>query len=139
VGPGGLTPDRFLAGYGAAQALPGPLFTFATYLGTAWAGVAGALVATGAIFLPGLLLVAGTVPIWDRVRRHATARAVLAGANAAVVGLLAATLFESVSVPAREDGGSAALTLAAFLVLQFSRCPTWALVGGCAIAGALLR
>lgn len=139
VGPGGLTPDRFLAGYGAAQALPGPLFTFATYLGAVRSGPVGALVATVAIFLPGLLLVAGTVPIWERVRRHVTAQAALAGANAAVVGLLAAALVDSVSVPAREDGGSAALALAAFLALQFTRCPSWAVVGGCAVAGALLR
>ena len=99
VRPGFVGADAFLAGYGAAQLVPGPLFTFATYLGAlapAPGGMAGAALATVAIFLPGLLLVLAALPFWDRLRQRPSARAALRGANAAVVGVLAAALYDPV-------------------------------------------
>jgi chromate transporter len=139
VGADGVSSAQFLAGYGAAQAVPGPLFTFATYLGAVQAGPTGALVATVAIFLPGLLLVAGVLPVWERLRRHAPATAAFRGANAAVVGLLAAAFVHPVSAPARGDAASAAVAVGAFLLLQFTRLPAWAVVGLCAVLGAIGR
>ena len=95
----GLT-EPFLAGYGAAQAVPGPLFTFAAYLGAVSTvgpgGVAGAALALGAIFLPGFLLLVGVLPFWDAVRTRPRVRAAMSGANAAVVGILAAALYTPV-------------------------------------------
>ncbi len=100
VAPGWVSPDAFLAGYGAAQSVPGPLFTFAAYLGAVmepWPnGVVGAVVALIAIFLPGLLLVAGALPFWDAFRRRPSAQAAMRGTNAAVVGILAAALYDPV-------------------------------------------
>lgn len=100
VGAGWLTEDAFLAGYGAAQALPGPLFTFAGYLGAAQAiepsGIPGGLLAIAAIFLPGSLLLVAVLPAWDRLRRHPRARAALGGIEASVVGILGAALWDPV-------------------------------------------
>ena len=100
VAPGWVTPEAFLAGYGATQAVPGPIFAFAGYLGAvsgpAPNGIAGAAIALVAIFLPGLLLMAGMLPFWQALRGRPRARAVLAGVNAAVVGVLAAALFDPV-------------------------------------------
>jgi chromate transporter len=100
VAPGWVPADTFLAGYGAAQAVPGPLFTFAAYLGAVMApspnGIAGACLALVAIFLPGLLLVSGALPFWDTFRRRPAAQAAMRGTNAAVVGVLAAALYNPV-------------------------------------------
>lgn len=100
VAPGWLTEDEFLAGYGAAQALPGPMFSFAAFLGARlpvpFGGLPGALVALIAIFAPGLLLVSGSLPLWQSMTRHRLAAQAVAGINAAVVGLLAAALYHPV-------------------------------------------
>lgn len=142
VGPGGLTADQFLAGYGAAQALPGPLFAFAGYLGAAdpagpggWLGGAWAI---AWIFAPGLLLVLGVLPGWARVRGRAGVQAAMRGANAAVVGLLLAAWVDPVVRTAVKDAGGAALALAALAALHVPRVPPWLVVAGCALAGAAL-
>ena len=100
VGPGWVSPDEFLAGYGAAQAVPGPMFTLAAYLGARLpggdGGLVGASVALGAIFLPGFLLVAGVLPLWRAIAGWATAARAIAGVNAAVVGLLGAAFYDPV-------------------------------------------
>jgi chromate transporter len=99
VTPGWVSDDVFLAGYGAAQAVPGPLFTFAAYLGAVMKpspnGVIGAIITLIAIFLPGLLVLMGTLPFWETFRRRARAQAIMRGVNAAVVGLLGAALLQS--------------------------------------------
>ncbi|UTA56029.1 chromate transporter [Lysobacter soli] len=98
VDPGWIAPDRFLAGYGAAQAVPGPMFSIAAYLGaiapTGWPPALSALVALLAIFLPGFLLLAATLPVWQHVQAMRGAAPMLAGVNAAVVGLLAAAFHD---------------------------------------------
>ena len=139
---GWLTDDQFLAGYGAAQAIPGPLFTFAAYLGTAmstaptrWLDGLWSLLG---IFLPAWLLVGGALPFWHRLRTRRWAQAALAGANAAVVGVLLAALYHPVfteSVHAPRDVGVALL---AFGLLEHWRAPPWAVVGLCAAAGQWL-
>jgi chromate transporter len=130
VATGWVAQADFLAGYGAAQAVPGPLFTFAAFLGAvgpAPNGVAGAILALVAIFLPGLLLVLGALPFWEAVRRMPRARAALAGINAAVVGILAAALYDPVwtaAVRSLADVGVAAFLLALLLI----RVPSWLVV-----------
>ena len=139
VAPGLVTPDQFLAGYGAAQAVPGPLFTFAAYLGTVMlGGGAGGLWALGAIFLPALLVMAGAMPFWERLRRRNDAQAALRGANAAVVGVLLAALYHPVGTSGLTDSRSTALAVAAFVLLQVARLPAWAVVLLAAAAGSAL-
>lgn len=126
VVPSGLVSnDTFLAGYGAAQAVPGPLFTFAAYLGAVmpaplggWAGGGLLLVA---IFVPGFLLVAGTLPFWETLRSQQGMRRALAGVNAAVVGILAAALYDPVWSSAIDNRQDFALALAAFGLLMYVR------------------
>lgn len=141
VGSGWLDQDSFLAGYGLAQALPGPLFTLAAYLGTiiapggpAWVGGVVALVA---ILLPSMFLVIGTLPYWDRLRELPAARAALVGANAAVVGILLAALYNPVFLAGVVSIPAMILALLAFGALQFWKIPAWALVVLCAVAGAV--
>lgn len=140
VEPGWVTPEAFLAGYGAAQAVPGPLFTFSAYLGAISteqpAGIVGAAIALVAIFLPGCLLVAGALPLWDRLRSWRMARAALAGVNAAVVGILAQALYDPVFVAGISDPLDFALATAAFLALLVYRAPVLAVVVAMAAAGA---
>lgn len=142
VGRGWMDRDSFLAGYGAAQALPGPLFTLAAYLGTvitpAGAPWLGGVVALVAILLPSMFLVIGTLPYWDRLRRQRAARAALMGANAAVVGILLAALYNPVFLSAVTSIPAMILALLAFGSLQFWKLPPWALVTLCALAGGLL-
>jgi chromate transporter len=142
VRPGWVSADAFLAGYGAAQAVPGPLFTFAAYLGTVMGpapnGVAGAALALAAVFLPGLLLVAGMLPFWDALRRAPAAQAAMRGANAAVVGILAAALYDPLWTGAIFSPVDAALALAGFLLLTVVRAPPWAVVIALAGAGVAL-
>lgn len=138
VAPGGLTAEQFLAGYGAAQAMPGPLFTFAAFLGGTTHGVAGAAWATLWIFLPGLLLVAAVLPFWRTLRTDPRAQAALRGANAAVVGLLLAALIRPIGAAALTDARSAALAAGAFAALLVPRVPVWAVVAACAAAGFLM-
>jgi chromate transporter len=136
---GWLSDDQFLAGYGAAQALPGPLFTFAAYLGTAMSAGAGAwrngLWCLLGIFLPAWLLIGGALPFWRRLRGHAGARGALAGANAAVVGLLVATLYSPVIVQGVRGPLDVAAALVGFGVLELWRAPSWAVVLLMAAAG----
>ncbi|WMS41128.1 chromate efflux transporter [Acuticoccus sp. MNP-M23] len=121
----------FLAGYGAAQAVPGPLFTFAAYLGAVaspFGGAAGAAVALVAIFLPGALLVVGVMPFWEDLRRSALALRALAGVNAAVVGLLAAVFYDPVFLRGVPDQTSLVVAIAAFCALRFWAVAPWAVV-----------
>jgi chromate transporter len=144
VPPGWVSNDAFLAGYGAAQAIPGPLFTFTAYLGAimgpepnGWRGAALCLVA---IFLPSFLLVFGALPFWAELRRLRAMQAALMGVNAAVVGLLLAALYHPVWTSAIATPGDFALGLAAFAALVFWKVPPWLVValaalGGAAVAG----
>lgn len=142
VQSGWVTPDAFLAGYGAAQAVPGPLFTFAAYLGAVLGpepnGVIGSGLALLAIFLPGFLLLVGVLPFWDRFRTMATAQSLMQGANAAVVGILGAALYSPVFVTAITDPRDFALSLAGFVALTAWRVAPWIVVGLSAIGGAAL-
>jgi chromate transporter len=139
VPSGWVTDDAFLAGYGAAQALPGPLFTFAAYLGAAM-DTGGPAWANGlwclfAIFLPAWLLVGGALPFWHRLRARAWAQAALAGANAAVVGVLLAALYTPVMSGAILGPRDVAAALGAFVVLETWRAPPWAVVLAMAAVG----
>lgn len=142
VEPGLVPPDAFLAGYGIAQAMPGPLFTFAAFTGTvADAGVSGwvgGLVALAAIFLPGTLLLFAGIPVWDRLRGWQPARAVLAGVNAAVVGLLAAVLYDPVFTSSVKQPLDIAIGLGAFVLLVVWKLPPWAVVLGFGVGGAMV-
>lgn len=142
VPPGWVANDAFVAGYGAAQAVPGPLFTFAAYLGavmrgapTGWTGAAVALVA---VFLPSFLLVVGALPFWDLLRYRAGFQAALRGINAAVVGLLLAALYDPVWSSAIHDRADFVLALGAFGLLVFWRLPPWLVVVLTAAGGAAL-
>jgi chromate transporter len=139
VARGWLDHDSFLAGYGAAQALPGPLFAFSAYLGALIppGGIGGGILALTAIYLPTFLLVFGTLPQWDRLRAAPRARALLAGTNAAVVGLLAAAFYNPIWISTIVDGKRFALMLAAYLGLDFLRIPPWLIVLACALLGGL--
>lgn len=138
VGPGWVSDTTFLAGYGAAQAVPGPLFTFAAYLGAAAKGWGTALLATVAIFLPSFLLVVGALPFWDTIRNLASFRAALSGVNAAVVGILLAALYDPIWTKAIMTPADFALALAGFGLLMFWKVPAWAVVLVCAAGGALI-
>ena len=139
VAPGWVAPDAFLAGYGAAQAVPGPLFTFAAYLGAVLGpapnGIAGAALALGAIFLPGFLILVAALPFWDRFRGMARAQSVMQGANAAVVGILGAALYTPVLTGAVADLRDLALALACFVLLTAWRAPPWLVVILAALGG----
>jgi chromate transporter len=142
VPSGWLTNETFLAGYGAAQAVPGPLFTFAAFLGasmnTAPSGWIGGLLCLVAIFIPSFLLVAGALPFWEQLRRSVRTQAALAGVNAAVVGLLLAALYQPVWTSAifrPEDFG---LALLAFVALMFWKLPPWLVVLATGLAGWLI-
>jgi len=128
VQPGWVSDQAFLAGYGAAQAVPGPVFSFAAYLGAIAAtppgGLAGGSLAVLAIFLPGLLLVAGALPFWDAFRRRPRAQAVMRGVNAAVVGLLGAALYQPVWTSSVHSPADFALALVGFALLTAWRAPS---------------
>jgi chromate transporter len=142
VPPGWVTNDVFLAGYGAAQAVPGPLFTFAAYLGAVMGpepnGIAGAALCLIAVFLPSFLLVVGALPFWDSLRRHPGAQSALRGVNAAVVGLLLAALYDPVWSAGVLAGKDFALAAIAFLLLFMWQTPPWLVVLLCAAGGAAL-
>lgn len=142
VRDGWVTQETFLAGYGAAQAVPGPLFTFAAYLGASLSlppnGLAGAGLALGAVFLPGFLILIATLPHWDRLRGLPAARAALNGANAAVVGILGAALYDPVFTGAIDGPASFALSLACFVLLVAWQMPPWLVVLVGAAGGAAL-
>jgi chromate transporter len=142
VPSGWVTNEQFIAGYGAAQAVPGPLFTFAAYLGTVmrpWPnGWVGAALALGAIYLPSFLLLVGCLPIWNLLRVQASFQAVLCGINAAVVGLLLAALYHPVWTSAIHAPADFALGLVDFLLLTFWKWPPWLVVVLSALGGAVL-
>ena len=141
VTPGWVSNEAFLAGYGVAQAVPGPLFTFAAYLGAianpAPQPVIGAAIALVAILLPGLLLVYGMLPFWDALRTRPRAQSAMRGANAAVVGLLAAALYSPVWTSTVLSRADFALCLAGFLALTLWKAPPWSVVAALALAGTL--
>ncbi|MFA1622949.1 chromate efflux transporter [Rhizobium mongolense] len=143
VTPGWVTNEAFLAGYGLAQAVPGPLFTFAAYLGAVMGpapnGLAGAVIALVAVFLPGLLLVYGMLPFWDALRLRPAAQAAMCGANAAVVGILGAALYSPVWTNAVLSPVDFALALGGFLLLVVWKMPPWIVVLLLAASGALLH
>jgi chromate transporter len=142
VPPGWLDNDTFLAGYAAAQAVPGPLFTFAAYLGAVMGpapnGLAGAALCLTAIFLPSFLLVTGALPFWTTLRTKPSAQAVLRGVNAAVVGILLAALYQPLWTSAIHDVRDFALATGAAAALTLWKAPPWLVVALCALAGAAL-
>ncbi len=137
VGPGWVSPQMFLAGYGAAQAVPGPLFTVAAYLGTIIGGYQGAAIAICAIFLPGLLLVAGMLPFWAILRTRTQVAAVMKGLNAAVVGLLGAAFINLLTISTIQSLWDLPITLFALALLTAGRARPILVVIFCAAAGAL--
>ncbi|WP_445005049.1 chromate efflux transporter [Halomonas mongoliensis] len=142
VQSGWVSPDDFLAGYGAAQAVPGPLFTFAAYLGSVMEPLGGGLVvaalALAMIFLPGMLLLVAVLPHWARFRRWDSAQALMRGANAAVVGILGAALYHPVWTSAILGPREFALALTGFLLLSVWKLPAWAVVALLAGGGVLI-
>lgn len=132
VAPGVVGNDVFLSGYGAAQAVPGPLFSFAAYLGAVMGpapnGLAGAAIALVAIFLPGFLLLIGALPFWEAFRSRPVAQAAMRGANAAVVGILAAALYAPVWTSAILTPRDFALGLTGFVLLTVWKAPPWIVV-----------
>jgi chromate transporter len=138
VPPGWVSNDQFLAGYGAAQAVPGPLFTFAAYLGAVIGGWSIAALCLVAVFVPSFLLVVGTLPFWEELRRRAWAQSALAGVNAVVVGLLLAALYNPVWTAGIKSSQDFALGIAAFLALNVWNVTPWLVVALCAIAAGTL-
>jgi chromate transporter len=143
VDPGWVSDNAFLAGYGAAQAMPGPLFTFAAYLGAVAGvgpgGVAGAALALVAIFAPGLLLLMAVLPFWNGLYRRVNARAAMAGVNAAVVGLLASALYDPVWTGAVRGPTDFAIAAAGFAALIVWRAPPLVVVAATAAAAMALN
>ena len=142
VGPGWVTNEQFVAGYGAAQAVPGPLFTFSAYLGAVMAtepsGWTGAALALLAIFLPSFLLLTGALPFWDLLRSMPAFQSALKGINAAVVGLLLTALYNPVWTSAIHSPADFGLGLIAFGLLMFWKCPPWLVVMLTAVGGEAL-
>jgi chromate transporter len=142
VPPGWVSEDVFLAGYGAVQAVPGPLFTFAAYLGAVMGpqpnGWQGAVLCLIAVFLPSFLLIIGALPFWENLRARPDAQAALRGVNAAVVGILLGALYDPVWTTGIKSGGDFALGAAAFLLLYLWKTPPWLVVVLCAAGGTAL-
>jgi chromate transporter len=142
VVPGWVSPQLFLAGYGAAQAVPGPLFTVAAFLGAVNAGgphgYIGAAIATVAIFLPGLLLAGGALPYWDQLRKRRDAAAAVMGVNAAVVGLLGAAFINLLTLTSMQSLWDFPITLGALLLLTAGGARPILVVLFCAGAGAVV-
>jgi len=136
VETGWVSPEQFLAGYGAVQAMPGPLFTFSAYLGTLSTvgpgGVLGAAIALVAIFLPGFLLLIGVLPFWNALRTRTWMQSLMRGANAAVVGILGAALYDPLFTTGIVGAGSFSLALVCFVLLVAWKLPPWlvVIVGG---------
>lgn len=142
VEPGWISADAFLSGYGAAQAVPGPLFTVAAYLGAialpGASALLGAAIALLGIFLPGMLLLMGVLPFWGRLREQQAARAAMAGANAAVVGILGAALYQPLWTSAVGSGADFAIALSGFVLLTAWKAPPWLVVILSMLAASLL-
>ncbi len=140
VTPGWVSEDAFLAGYGAAQAVPGPLFTVAAYLGAVarpLPGVAGALIGLVGIFLPGTLILVGALPFWTTLGHNLKAQSVVRGVNAAVVGLLAAALYDPIWKSTVHSGTDLGLAALGFVLLMGVRAPPWVVVLVCAIGAVV--
>ncbi len=142
VTPGWVSDNTFLAGYGAAQAVPGPLFTFAAYLGAVVGpsphGVAGAALGLLGIFLPGILILLGTLPFWDAFRMRVGAQAMMRGVNAAVVGLLGAALYNPVWTSSVNAPGDFGIALVGFVLLTVWHAPPLLVVVISALGGIAL-
>jgi chromate transporter len=138
VPPGWVSNDAFLAGYGAAQAVPGPLFTFAAYLGAVIGGAGTAVLCLAAIFLPSFLLVIGVLPFWQELRRLPIAQSMLRGVNASVVGLLLAAFYDPVWTSGILSKSDFALAAADFALLYLWKAPPWLVVVLSAVAGQAL-
>ena len=142
VSSGWVSSESFLVGYGAAQAVPGPLFTFAAFLGASMTdsptGWLGGAVCVLAIFTPSFLLIVGILPFWERLRRNRQTQAALLGVNAAVVGLLLAALYQPIWTSSIHSPQDFALALVALIALIFWKVPPWLVVLGCGASGALL-
>lgn len=142
VQPGWVDRDTFLAGYGAAQAVPGPLFTFAAFLGASMnespSGLLGAAVCLVAVFVPSFLLVIGVLPFWERLRSNRRTQAALAAVNAAVVGLLLAALYDPVWTSGIKAPEHFVLALLALAALMYWKLPPWLVVIGGAVGGGLI-
>ncbi|KPL58944.1 chromate transporter [Rossellomorea vietnamensis] len=139
VPTGWLTEEQFLAGYGAAQAVPGPLFTFAAYIGAVINGWKGGMLATVAIFLPAFLLITGTLPFWDSLRQNPKIKGALMGVNAAVVGILIAAFYHPIftsSIQAPVDFAFAAIL---FSMLVYWKLPPWMVVIAGALGGIVIK
>lgn len=143
VAPGWVSNDAFLAGYGAAQAVPGPLFTFAAWLGAVMKpepnGIVGAAIALAALFLPGFLILIGALPFWDQLRHRVWAQSAMQGANAAVVGILGMALYTPVFTSAIEGLPDLAVALICFVALVAWKTPPWVVVLLAAAGGVALR
>lgn len=139
VPTGWVGAEEFLAGYGAAQAVPGPLFTFAAYIGALIGGWSGALFATFAIFLPAILLVIGVLPFWHTLRQSIHMQRALRGVNAAVVGILLAALYDPIFISTVGSAADFAIVCILFIMLQFWKLPPWIIVIAGAISGILLE
>jgi chromate transporter len=142
VAQGWVTDDVFLAGYGAAQAVPGPLFTFSAYLGAVMGpppnGLAGAAISLVAIFLPGILVLVAALPFWETFRKRANAQAVMRGVNAAVVGLLGAALYNPVWTTSVNGPGDFGVALVGLVLLTAWEAPPLVVVAVSAIGGVVL-
>ncbi|MNM97696.1 Chromate transport protein [compost metagenome] len=138
VGAGWISKSDFLAGYGATQAVPGPLFTFASYLGQMSAGIPGAIIATLAIFLPAFLLIAGTLPFWSLLRRNTKVQGALIGINAAVVGILLAALYNPLWTTTIMNSADFVLASILFVLLVYWKLPPWAVVAAGAAGGMII-
>ncbi|MFD1954112.1 chromate transporter [Paenibacillus thailandensis] len=138
VPTGWVGSEEFLAGYGAAQAVPGPLFTFAAYLGAVANGISGALIATAAIFLPAFLLILGALPFWNSLRRSPKVQGALIGINAAVVGILLAALYDPLWTAAILAPADFVLAAILFGMLVFWKLPPWVVVLAGAAGGMVI-
>ncbi len=138
VPTGLVSEEAFLAGYGVTQAVPGPLFTFAAYLGATMNGWLGGLMATVAIFLPAFLLILGAIPFWDQLRRNPKVNGALTGVNAAVVGLLLSAFYQPIWVSAVFEPIDFALVAILFSMLVYWKLPPWVIVVTGAICGAIV-
>src|SRR5699024_871541 len=135
---GWLSEESFLAGYGATQAVPGPLFTFAAYLGTIMNGWQGGLLATIAIFLPAFLLILGTLSFWDSLRNNPKIKAAIMGVNAGVVGILTSALYTPIWTSSILTSYDFALAAILFSMLNFWKLPAWLVVVTGALGGSLI-
>ncbi len=134
-----MNAETFIAGYGAAQAVPGPLFTLSGYLGQLMGGPLGAMVAVFAMFLPSFLLVIGTLPFWSVIRSKPAIQAALKGVNAAVVGILLAALYNPVFTSSIDNATDFAVAIIAFTLLFFYKCPPWLVVIVTAVLGIIVH